>query len=62
MNLSQHSKSQYIPPNLPTLLEILSSGFTQESNFTASEQTFVLQPNQIIQLNITAGGHPIHLQ
>lgn len=45
---------QYVPPDLPTLLKIIN-GATVESDFTTPEHTFVLQQNQVIELNIHGG-------
>jgi iron transport multicopper oxidase len=43
---------QYLPPSLPTLLNIIAHNFTTESDFTTSEHTFVLNRDQVIELNI----------
>ncbi|KAF8583110.1 multicopper oxidase [Ramaria rubella] len=56
---------QYLPPDLPTLLNIIANNFTVESNFTTSEHTFVLNHNDVIDLNIHGSlngiTHPFHL-
>jgi len=54
----------YTPPTLPTLLKIIN-GATVVSDFNISEHTFILQKNQVIQLNIHGSDHgikhPFHL-
>ncbi|KDR65767.1 hypothetical protein GALMADRAFT_260110 [Galerina marginata CBS 339.88] len=42
----------YLPPDLPTLLNIIANGFTSASNFTTTEHTFVLDRNEVIELVI----------
>ncbi|KAJ7039350.1 laccase 17 [Mycena alexandri] len=54
----------YVPPTLPTLLKVIN-GATVASDFNTSEHTFVLEPNQIIELQIHGSDHgithPFHL-
>ncbi|KAJ7075749.1 laccase [Mycena belliarum] len=54
----------YVPPTLPTLLKIIN-GATLESDFTTPEHTFVLKPNQVVELRIHGSNHgmahPFHL-
>ncbi|KIJ32230.1 multicopper oxidase, partial [Sphaerobolus stellatus SS14] len=56
---------KYIPPDLPTLLNIIANNFTVESDFTTSEHTFVLNRNDVIELAIHGSlngiTHPFHL-
>ncbi|KIJ32231.1 multicopper oxidase [Sphaerobolus stellatus SS14] len=56
---------KYIPPDLPTLLNIIANNFTVESDFTTSEHTFVLNRNDVIELDIHGSlngiTHPFHL-
>ncbi|KAJ7124445.1 hypothetical protein C8R44DRAFT_734926 [Mycena epipterygia] len=55
----------YTPPTLPTLLKIIN-GATVVSDFNISEHTFILQKNEVVQLNIHGSDHgikhPFHLQ
>ncbi|KAF8155428.1 laccase 16 [Crassisporium funariophilum] len=48
---------QYQSPDLPTLLNIIANGYSTESNFTRPEHTFVLAPNQVIELVIHGSSH-----
>jgi hypothetical protein len=41
-----------LPPDLPTLLNIIANGFTNEANFTTTEHTFVIDRNEVIELVI----------
>jgi len=54
----------YTPPELPTLLKIIN-GATVSSDFNISEHTFILEENNIIELNIHGSDHgiihPFHL-
>ncbi|KAJ7253432.1 laccase 17 [Mycena rebaudengoi] len=54
----------YTPPTLPTLLKIIN-GATTASDFTTPEHTFILAPNEVVELRIhgSANGitHPFHL-
>ncbi|KAJ7075747.1 laccase [Mycena belliarum] len=54
----------YVPPSLPTLLKVIN-GATLESDFTTPEHTFVLEPNQVVELRIHGADHgiihPFHL-
>ncbi|KAJ7124461.1 laccase 16 [Mycena epipterygia] len=54
----------YTPPTLPTLLKIIN-GATVASDFNISEHTFILQKNEVVQLNIHGSDHgikhPFHL-
>jgi len=54
----------YTPPELPTLLKIIN-GATFSDDFNISEHTFILEPNNIIELNIHGADHgithPFHL-
>ncbi|KAF5327067.1 hypothetical protein D9619_004662 [Psilocybe cf. subviscida] len=43
---------QYESPDLPTLLNIIANNYTQESNFTTPEHTYVLNQNDVIELVI----------
>jgi iron transport multicopper oxidase len=43
---------QYESPDLPTLLNIIANNYTQESDFTTPEHTFVLNQNDVIELVI----------
>ncbi|KIJ36674.1 multicopper oxidase [Sphaerobolus stellatus SS14] len=56
---------KYLPPDLPTLLNIMANNFTLESDFTKSEHTFVLNRNDVIDLVIHGSSHgiihPFHL-
>ncbi|KAF8523282.1 laccase [Hysterangium stoloniferum] len=56
---------QYLPPDLPTLLNIIANNFTFESNFTRPEHTFVLNRNNVIDVTIHGSlngiTHPFHL-
>nr|BAU94254.1 laccase [Pholiota microspora] len=55
----------YLPPDLPTLLNIIANGFTSEANFTTTEHTFVIDRNEVIELVIHGSPnghtHPFHL-
>ncbi|KAK0202637.1 laccase [Desarmillaria ectypa] len=55
----------YKSPDLPTLFNIMINGFTKENQFSVPEHTFVLAPNEVIELVIhgSANGHihPFHL-
>ncbi|KJA25106.1 multicopper oxidase [Hypholoma sublateritium FD-334 SS-4] len=42
----------YLPPDLPTLLNIIANGFTSPDNFTTTEDTFVIDRNEVIELVI----------
>ncbi|CAE6411824.1 unnamed protein product [Rhizoctonia solani] len=48
----QVNDSQYKPPNLPTLLSILSNNASTNSDFARSENTIVLPFNKVIELQI----------
>ncbi|KAJ6536429.1 laccase 16 [Mycena vulgaris] len=54
----------YTPPSLPTLLSIIN-GATVASNFTVGEHTFILVPNEVVELRIHGAAHgithPFHL-
>ncbi|KAF7346709.1 Laccase 16 [Mycena sanguinolenta] len=54
----------YVPPILPTLLKVIN-GATFADDFNTSEHTFVLQPNEVIELEIHGSDHgiihPFHL-
>jgi len=56
---------KYIPPDLPTLLNIIANNFTVESDFTTSEHTFVLNRNDVIELDIHGSlngiTHPLYV-
>ncbi|KAF8589375.1 multicopper oxidase [Ramaria rubella] len=53
---------QYQSPSVPTLLNILANGFTNASDFGANENTFVLNPNSVIEISFIGGaGHAFHL-
>ena len=41
-----------MPPDLPTLLNIIANGFTSPDNFTTTEDTFVIDRNEVIELVI----------
>ncbi|KAF9482102.1 laccase 16 [Pholiota conissans] len=55
----------YLPPDLPTLLNIMANGITSEANFTATEHTFVIERNEVVELVIHGSSHghihPFHL-
>ncbi|KAJ7661414.1 laccase [Mycena polygramma] len=54
----------YQPPDLPTLLKIIN-GATVASDFNVSEHTFILVPNEVVELRIHGADHgithPFHL-
>ncbi|KAF7341772.1 Multicopper oxidase [Mycena sanguinolenta] len=54
----------YVPPDLPTLLKIIN-GATTPSDFNVTENTFVLERNQVVELRIHGADHgithPFHL-
>ncbi|KAJ7147917.1 laccase 17 [Mycena crocata] len=54
----------YEPPKLPTLLNIINGGF-YDSNYTKPEHTFILQPDEVVELRIHGAAHgithPFHL-
>ncbi|KAJ7018209.1 laccase [Mycena alexandri] len=54
----------YTPPDLPTLLKIIN-GATVASDFNVSEHTFILTPNEVVELRIHGADHgithPFHL-
>ncbi|KAJ6481559.1 laccase [Mycena vitilis] len=54
----------YVPPTLPTLLNMINGG-NMSANYTKAEHTFILQPNEVVELRIhgSANGitHPFHL-
>ncbi|KAJ6596228.1 laccase 17 [Mycena vulgaris] len=54
----------YTPPSLPTLLSIIN-GATVASDFTVGEHTFILVPNEVVELRIHGSAHgithPFHL-
>ncbi|KAJ7451413.1 laccase 17 [Mycena latifolia] len=54
----------YTPPTLPTLLKIIN-GATVASDFNTSEHTFILQLNEVVELEIHGSDlgitHPFHL-
>ncbi|KAJ7155816.1 laccase [Mycena filopes] len=54
----------YTPPSLPTLLNMINGGF-YDANYTTAEHTFILQPDEVVELRIhgSANGitHPFHL-
>ncbi|KAJ6536410.1 laccase [Mycena vulgaris] len=54
----------YTPPSLPTLLSIIN-GATVASDFTVGEHTFILVPNEVVELRIHGAAHgithPFHL-
>ncbi|KAF5360046.1 hypothetical protein D9758_007627 [Tetrapyrgos nigripes] len=56
---------KYESPDLPTLLNIMANNFTTQDQFTQSEHTFVLEKDDIVELQIhgSANGHvhPFHL-
>ncbi|SJL03817.1 related to Laccase-2 [Armillaria ostoyae] len=55
----------YKSPDLPTLFNIMINGFTEENQFSVPEHTFVLAPNEVVEVVIhgSANGHihPFHL-
>jgi len=57
--------NNWVEDLIPTLLNIISNGFSTESNFDTTEHTFVLERNKVIELQIhgSANGHvhPFHL-
>ncbi|KAF5365986.1 hypothetical protein D9758_006659 [Tetrapyrgos nigripes] len=56
---------RYQPPNLPMLPNIIANNFTSPSQFSPSENTIVLERDQVIELHIhgSVNGHthPFHL-
>ncbi|KAJ7117080.1 laccase [Mycena epipterygia] len=54
----------YTPPSLPTLLNIINGG-TVASDFTVGEHTFILVPDEVVELRIHGADHgithPFHL-
>ncbi|KAJ6562302.1 laccase 16, partial [Mycena capillaripes] len=54
----------YVPPSLPTLLKMINGGDIA-ANYSATEHTFILKPNEVVELRIhgSANGitHPFHL-
>ncbi|KAJ6469202.1 laccase [Mycena vitilis] len=54
----------YVPPTLPTLLNMINGGDTA-ANYTKAEHTFILKANEVVELRIhgSANGitHPFHL-
>jgi hypothetical protein len=46
----------YTPPDLPTLLKIIN-GATVASDFNVSEHTFILNPNEVVELHIHGADH-----
>ncbi|KAJ6452315.1 laccase 17 [Mycena vitilis] len=54
----------YTPPTLPTMLKIFN-GATVASDFNVSEHTFILNDNEVVELNIHGADHgithPFHL-
>ncbi|KAJ6562240.1 laccase 16 [Mycena capillaripes] len=54
----------YVPPSLPTLLNMINGGDV-DANYTKPEHTFILKPMEIVELRIhgSANGiiHPFHL-
>ncbi|KAJ6578250.1 Cupredoxin [Mycena capillaripes] len=54
----------YVPPTLPTLLKIIN-GATVASDFNTSEHTFILNLNEVVELEIHGSDlgitHPFHL-
>ncbi|KAF8521727.1 multicopper oxidase-domain-containing protein [Hysterangium stoloniferum] len=50
------------PPSVPTLLNILANGATNDPSFGPNENTFTLQSNAIIEVSFIGGtGHAFHL-
>jgi len=56
---------QYIPPTIPTLLNIVAFGATTAADFEESEHTFVVGRNQVVEVHIKGAlngiTHPFHL-
>ncbi|KAJ7939506.1 Cupredoxin [Mycena leptocephala] len=54
----------YEPPTLPTLLNIINGGVSP-ANYSRAEHTFILQPDELIELRIHGAAHgithPFHL-
>ncbi|KAJ7150535.1 laccase [Mycena crocata] len=54
----------YDPPKLPTLLNIINGG-SYAKNYTKAEHTFILQPDEVVELRIHGSSHgmihPFHL-
>ena len=62
-NVFQINGQAYSSPSVPTLLKILSNNATTTSDFAASENTFVINHGDIVEVQITGvPGHPFHLQ
>lgn len=52
---------KYVPPTLPTLLQILS-GATSSSDFATSENTLIIEHGDVVEVNIFGvPNHPWHL-
>ncbi|PPQ70228.1 hypothetical protein CVT24_013086 [Panaeolus cyanescens] len=55
----------YKSPDLPTLLNIIASGYSNESDFVPTEHTYVLNQNDVVELTIHGSSHghihPFHL-
>ncbi|KAJ7583561.1 laccase [Mycena floridula] len=55
----------YVPPQFPTLYNIMENNFTMASQFTVDEHTFVLAANETVELVIHGADHghvhPFHL-
>jgi iron transport multicopper oxidase len=56
---------QYIPPDIPTLVNIIQNDATTANDFLTSEHTFVVGRNQVVEVNIKGAlngiTHPFHL-
>lgn len=53
---------RYTPPDVPTLLKILS-GARNDSDFNTSEDTHVINKGDVVEININGPpNHPFHLQ
>ncbi|THU89661.1 laccase 3 [Dendrothele bispora CBS 962.96] len=57
----QINGTSYVSPPVPVLLQILS-GASDARDFLPSEQVFLIEPNEIVDIVIPGGGaHPFHL-
>jgi iron transport multicopper oxidase len=54
---------KFDPPSVPTLLKVLS-GANSDSDFSPSENSFVIGANEVVEVNISGvnNPHPFHLQ
>ncbi|KIJ44817.1 multicopper oxidase [Sphaerobolus stellatus SS14] len=56
------NNTQYIPPTIPTLLNIIANGASMQGDFGQNENTFILPFNSSIEIALVGGaGHAFHL-